>query len=79
MNVIQATRRHYAMLQHKKAPDRIALDYEVTAGDGSLIQGARLWVKASTEAQRKATLTRTVNVLLAMFPEARSVHASYQD
>ncbi len=32
MNIIQATRAHYAALQHRPDPDRIAIDYEVIIG-----------------------------------------------
>lgn len=75
MNAIQATKRHYAMLQHRQSPDRIPLDYEVLRKDGSLIQAARLWVKADSKGQRKAICTRVTNLLFAMFSLHDDKHA----
>jgi hypothetical protein len=75
--VVRATRTHYAMLQHRQSPDRVPLAYEVLGVGGHHIQSACLWVKAGTEGRRKAALTRVTNVLLAMFPEARTVTCEF--
>ena len=72
MNVIQATRRHYAWLQHKPAPDRIPL--ELTVGTNP---SYRIWVKAATNSQRKAWLTKATNLLRAMYPEVSRIAVSF--
>jgi hypothetical protein len=79
MSIVKATRTHYAMLQHKQSPDRIPLDYTVGASNGDVIQALRLWVKASTNGQRKAALTRVQNVLQAMWPEAKHIACVFPD
>ena len=86
MSIIKATRAHYAALQHKPGPDRIAIDYEVTIG-GNVLPGCNsasedccgtVWVKASTNALRAANLTRLNNRLRDMYPEAKMIHCKYR-
>jgi hypothetical protein len=72
-SIVKATRAHYAALQHKPGPDRVALDYEVTGHPAGTI-----WVIAKTNAQRSANLTKLFNRLQVMFPEARNVECSYR-
>ena len=52
--IIKATRAHYAALQHKPAPDRVAIDYyEVTGVDNSDTRIAgTVWVKVDVYSQR---------------------------
>jgi hypothetical protein len=86
MNIIQATRAHYAALQHRPGPDRVAIDYEVTIGS-NVLPGCNsasddcsgtVWVRASSNAMRAANLTRLSNRLGAMYPEAKMIHCTYR-
>lgn len=85
-SIIKATLAHYAALQHKPAPDRVAIDYEVTIG-GRILPGCNsasddcsgtVWVKVSNNAMRAANLTRLNNRLRAMYPEALVIHCKYR-
>lgn len=72
--IIKATRAHYAALQHKPSADRVALDYEVSGHTAGTI-----WVKAPTNALRKANLTKLRVRLTAMFPEAHTLSVGFRD
>jgi hypothetical protein len=87
--IVKATRTHYAALQHKPSPDRVALDYDV----GGILCGT-IWVKvdvysarhplssnlgSATNGRRKAEITKLVNRLRAMYPEATQITAEYRD
>jgi len=67
-SIVKATRRHYAALQHRPAPDRIGI--YCTVGERPTYV---LWVRAPTESQRRAALTRTLNLLRAMWPEVQEI------
>lgn len=75
-NIIKATRRHYAALQHRPAADRVAIDYEVTGHTAGTV-----WVKIdpNNNGQRKREMTRLSNRLQSMFPEARNFSTEYRD
>jgi hypothetical protein len=76
--IIKATRAHYAALQHKPSPDRVAIDYTVAHPiNGNIVCGT-VWVIARTNAQRSANLTRLTNRLFAMYPEALCVNCEYR-
>lgn len=78
MNIVQATRAHYAALQHRNTPNdpRVALDYDVTLSE-EFVSGT-IWVKAHTASQHKANLTRLLNRLQKMYPDATSVYVAYR-
>ncbi len=73
-SIIKATRAHYAALQHRPSPDRVALDYEVPGHTAGTV-----WVKAPTQALRRANLTRLLKRLHAMYPEYRNISAGFRD
>jgi hypothetical protein len=73
-SIIEATRAHYAALQHKPSPDRVALDYEVPGHTAGTI-----WVKAPTHTLRQSNLTRLRVRLTAMFPEAHTISVGFRD
>lgn len=92
--ILKATRAHYAALQHKPGPDRIALDYEVTGAmpdigtaNGRLTAGT-IWVKVLETTpggatgyvygRRQAELTKLQNRLRAMYPEASHIVCAYR-
>lgn len=72
-SIVKATRAHFAALQHKAAPDRVALEYLV--GD----HAGRIWVKAATPARKRMEVTKLANRLHAMYPEVpiKSIHCNY--
>jgi hypothetical protein len=63
-SIIKATRAHYAALQHKPSPDRVALGYEVTGHTAGTV-----WVKAPTKPLQRAAVTRLLHRLRSMYPE----------
>jgi len=80
--IIKATRAHYAALQHKPAADRVAIDYSVGHPiNGNIVCGT-IWVRAWNNVyhpgKRQAELTKLINRLSAMYPEARETRAQYR-
>jgi hypothetical protein len=67
-SIVQATRAHYAALQHRPSPERVALDYEVIGHDGRTLNAGTVWVKAKNNAQRKANMTKLKNQMRDMYP-----------
>lgn len=63
--IVKATRAHYAALQHRPSPDRIPLDYEVVGHTRGTVQ-----VKAPNSARRRMEVTKLINRLRSMYPEA---------
>jgi hypothetical protein len=84
--IVKATRAHYAALQHRLAPDRIAIDYEVSGVNESgwkvALSCGTIWVRAWNNVyhpgRRQAEMTKLVNRLRAMYPEAREIRAAYR-
>jgi hypothetical protein len=74
-NIVKATRAHYAALQHKPAADRAALVCTVEAADGTVLHRCTLHVKGN----RRAALTRALNLHRDMFPEMYAQSAEFPD
>lgn len=79
ISIIEATRAHYAALQHKAGPDRTPLDYQVIGHNGNIITAGTIHVKAGTNALRAANLTKLRNRLRAMYPfESKSILCKFR-
>jgi hypothetical protein len=76
-SIVKATRAHYAALQHRPSHDRVRLNYRVTSMAG-VVTGS-IHVKASTRGRRRGEITRLMNRLHAMYPEARSIACAYEE
>jgi len=71
-SIIKATRAHYAALQHKPSPDRVALDYEVPGHTAGTI-----WVKVNRKGGVQAERTKLLRRLADMFPESRNLATAH--
>lgn len=76
--ILRATRAHAAALRHRPEPGRVALDYKLEDSTGHVLTAGTLWVHAATESARRAHMTRTVNRLHAMWPEAFTGEARWR-
>ena len=88
MNTIKAVRAHNAALKHKPSADRIPLWYAVSikcasfnadhaGGNTRTLIAGTIHVKAGNDSLRKAQMTKLLNRLQAMYPEASRFEVSY--
>lgn len=77
MNIVQATKKQYAALQHRASPDRTPLHFNVVGLTGKILTSGTIHVKAPTKARLKAEITKLSNRLSAMYPyEYREIEVS---
>ena len=84
-SIIKATRAHYAALQHRPSPDRARLMYQVTGYRLSdVLTSGSVWVKVRNKAgyistgMRKREITRLLNRLQSMYPEAYEIGVDFE-
>lgn len=83
--IVKATRAHYAALQHRPSADRVPLDYVVYARAETCIAAVTRGtvhvraLYAGPNSARKREMTRLINRLRAMYPEATEISAEYRD
>lgn len=89
MHTIKAVRAHNAALKHKPSADRIPLWYSVSiecasfnadkaGGSYRTLIAGNIQVKApNNNSRRKAEMTKLMNRLQAMYPEATHFEVSY--
>lgn len=88
-HIVKATRRMYAALQHRAAPDRQPLTCWARDRSGALLYRVTVQVKTLQPlgggtphyvlrpGARKAAVTRFIGIVLAMYPEAYEVGATF--
>lgn len=78
LTIVQATRRMYAALQHRPSAEREPLYLACEDLSGRSIYRATVHVATVRGLhRRRAEITRFINLLTALYPEAHSVSATF--
>lgn len=80
-SILKATRAHYAALKHRASPDRIPLHYTVETESEtgiSILTRGTIYVKGDTKSKRKRELTKLLNRLQNLSPEASHIEVTYK-
>jgi hypothetical protein len=79
-SIVKATRAHYAALQHRASSDRTPLYFYAVNENAAwrLLTAGTLHVKIGRKGAGKRELTKLINRLQMMYPEATEIEASYK-